>query len=114
MRRGIIDIGIEKDDELVAACITDGNKIVFMASHEGMAVRFEEADVRPMGRPAYGVRGMNLEEKDYIVGMAGTDPASAQKPRAGKGTAPQSPAQPGPPPLFLLPNNPHSHRPPPT
>ena len=79
MSRGIIAIGIEKDDELVAARITNGNKIVFLASHEGMAVRFEEADVRPMGRPAFGVRGMNLEEKDYIVGMAVTDPPGAKK-----------------------------------
>jgi DNA gyrase subunit A len=77
--RGIIAIGIEKDDELVTARITDGNKIVFLASHDGMAVRFEEADVRSMGRPAYGVRGMDLHEKDYIVGMAVTDPAGAKK-----------------------------------
>jgi len=79
MSRGIIAIGIEKHDELVAARVTDGNRIVFLASHEGMAIRFEEADVRPMGRPAYGVRGMHLEEKDYIVGMALTDPPGAKK-----------------------------------
>jgi len=70
MSRGIIAIGIEKDDELVAARLTDGKQIVFLASHEGQAIRFEEDDVRPMGRPAYGVRGMDLEKKDYIVGMA--------------------------------------------
>ncbi len=72
MSRGIIAIGIEKDDELVAAQSTDGQQIVFLASHDGMAIRFDEEDVRPMGRPAYGVRGMNLGEKDYIVGMAMT------------------------------------------
>jgi DNA gyrase subunit A len=77
--RGIIAIGVEKDDELVTARITDGNKVVFLASHDGMAIRFEEADVRSMGRPAYGVRGMDLHEKDYIVGMAVTDPADAKK-----------------------------------
>jgi len=77
--RGIIAIGVEKDDELVTARITGGNKIVFLASHDGMAIRFEEADVRSMGRPAYGVRGMDLHEKDYIVGMAVTDPAGAKK-----------------------------------
>jgi DNA gyrase subunit A len=77
--RGIIAIGIEKNDELVTARITDGNKIVFLASHDGMAIRFEEADVRSMGRPAYGVRGMDLHEKDYIVGMAVTDPAGTKK-----------------------------------
>jgi DNA gyrase subunit A len=79
MSRGIIAIGIEKDDELVAASLTDGSQIVFLASHEGMAIRFDEADVRPMGRPAYGVRGMDLDKGDYIVGMAVT---SAQMPRA--------------------------------
>src|SRR3954470_6856396 len=79
MSRGIIAIGIEKNDEPVTARITDGNKIVFLASHDGMAIRFEEADVRPMGRPAYGVRGMDLHDKDYIVGMAVTDPPAAKK-----------------------------------
>src|SRR5262249_27346838 len=72
MSRGIIAIGIEKDDELVAASLTDGHQIVFLASHEGMAIRFVEEDVRPMGRPAYGVRGMDLDKEDYIVGMAVT------------------------------------------
>jgi DNA gyrase subunit A len=72
MSRGIIAIGIEKDDELVAARLTDGNQIVFLASHEGMAIRFDEEGVRPMGRPAYGVRGMDLDKGDYIVGMAVT------------------------------------------
>jgi DNA gyrase subunit A len=70
MARGIIAIGIDKDDELVAAQLTDSNQIVFLASHEGLAIRFDEADVRVMGRPAYGVRGMDIGEKDYIVGMA--------------------------------------------
>jgi len=72
MSRGIIAIGIDKEDELVAARLTDGKQIVFLASHEGMAIRFDEEDVRPMGRPAYGVRGMDLEKDDYIVGMAVT------------------------------------------
>ena len=72
MSRGIIAIGIEKEDELVAASCTDGNQIVFLASHDGQAIRFDEEDVRPMGRPAYGVRGMHLERGDYIVGMAVT------------------------------------------
>ncbi len=74
MSRGIIAIGIEKDDELVAAALTDGHQIVFLASHEGMAIRFDESDVRPMGRPAFGVRGMDLDKGDYIVGMAVTSP----------------------------------------
>jgi DNA gyrase subunit A len=69
---GIIAINIEKGDELVAARLTDGVQIVFLASHDGQAIRFEETDVRSMGRNATGVRGMNLGEKDYIVGMATT------------------------------------------
>jgi DNA gyrase subunit A len=69
---GIIAINIEKGDELVAARLTDGVQIIFLASHDGQAIRFEETAVRSMGRNATGVRGMNLGEKDYIVGMATT------------------------------------------
>ena len=72
MARGIIAIGIDDDDELVAVRITDGNQIVFLATHDGMAIRFEEGDVRSMGRPAYGVRGIDLGKNDYVVGMAVT------------------------------------------
>ena len=72
MSRGIIAIGIDQGDELVGVTLTDGNQIIFLASHDGQAIRFDESDVRSMGRPAYGVRGMNLDEKDYIVGMATT------------------------------------------
>jgi DNA gyrase subunit A len=70
MARGIIAIGIDKEDELVAARCTDGNQIVFLATHDGLAIRFDEANVRAMGRPAYGVRGMDLKRGDYVVGMA--------------------------------------------
>ncbi len=69
---GINAIGIEKEDELVAASCTDGSQIVFLATHDGKAIRFDENDVRPMGRQAYGVRGMRLRKGDYIVGMAVT------------------------------------------
>ena len=80
MSRGIIAIGIDKDDELVGVTLTDGSQIIFLASHDGQAIRFDESDVRDMGRPAYGVRGMKLDEKDYIVGMATTpkDPKKAE------------------------------------
>jgi DNA gyrase subunit A len=81
MSRGIIAIGIDKDDELVGTTLTDGNQIVFLASHDGQAIRFDENDVRSMGRPAYGVRGMNLDKGDYIVGMA-TTPKDAKKAEA--------------------------------
>ena len=72
MARGIIAIGIENDDELIGACRTDGNQIIFLATHEGMAIRFDENDVRSMGRPAYGVRGIDLVKGDYLVGLAAT------------------------------------------
>jgi len=78
MSRGIIAIGIEKNDELVGVTLTDGNQIVFLASHDGQAIRFDEEDVRSMGRPAFGVRGMKLDEGDYIVGMA-TTPKDVKK-----------------------------------
>ena len=78
MQRGIIAINIEQGDELVAASLTDGNQIVFLASHDGQAIRFDENDVRSMGRNATGVRGMNLAEKDYIVGMATTTKPEAK------------------------------------
>jgi len=90
MSRGIIAINIEEGNELVAASLTDGNQIIFLASHEGQAVRFEEDDVRPMGRNATGVRGMNLADKDYIVGMATTP-----KPGASGGAAPAAKSEAG-------------------
>jgi len=67
--RGIIAIGLEEGDELLGARLTSGTDYIFLASHDGMACRFAESDVRPMGRPAFGVRGMELEEGDYLVGM---------------------------------------------
>jgi DNA gyrase subunit A len=70
MARGIIAIGIDKEDELVAASITDGSQLVFLATHLGQAIRFDECDVRSMGRPAYGVRGIDLAKDDYVVGVA--------------------------------------------
>ena len=72
MARGIIAIGIDKDDELVAARITDGSQLIFLATHLGMAIRFDECDVRSMGRPAYGVRGIDLAKSDFVVGVAVT------------------------------------------
>ncbi len=72
MARGIIAIGIEPDDELIGVRKTDGNQIVFLATHDGMAIRFPETDVRSMGRPAFGVRGIDLGKSDYVVGLAAT------------------------------------------
>jgi DNA gyrase subunit A len=81
MSRGIIAISIDKGDELVAASLTDGEQIIFLASHDGQAIRFDENDVRSMGRNATGVRGMRLDDKDYIVGMA-TTPKDVKKAEA--------------------------------
>ena len=69
MSRGIIAMGIEKGDELIAAMLSSGREVVFLASQEGMAIRFPESDVRDMGRVAQGVRGMALGKEDCIVGM---------------------------------------------
>ena len=85
---GINAIGIEDGDELVAARITNGNQIVFIASHEGMAVRFDESHVRPMGRAAYGVWGIDLDEKDYVVGMATTTKPGTAPVGMGAGDSP--------------------------
>jgi len=75
---GINAISIEQGDELVSARITNGIQIIFIASHEGMAVRFDESHVRPMGRAAYGVWGIDLEKGDYVVGMATTPKPGAE------------------------------------
>jgi DNA gyrase subunit A len=72
MARGIIAIGIDKDDELITARITDGQQVIFLATHDGMAIRFNEQDLRPMGRPAFGNRGITLKKDDYVIGAAVT------------------------------------------
>jgi DNA gyrase subunit A len=83
MSRGIIAIGVDTDDELIGVRLTDGNQVVFLATHEGMAIRFDENDVRSMGRPAYGVRGIDLGKKDYVVGVAVTP---KERRKDGEGT----------------------------
>ena len=72
MSRGIIAINIEKDDELITARVTDGQQVIFIATHDGMAIRFNEQDLRPMGRPATGNRGISLRKGDYVIGAAVT------------------------------------------
>lgn len=67
MSRGIIAIGLDEGDDLLAARLTNGQNFIFLASHEGMAIRFKEDEVRAMGRPARGVRAMDLDENDYVV-----------------------------------------------
>ena len=66
---GIIAMGVEDGDSVIAAQMTDGNGEVFIATRYGMAIRFPETDVRPMGRSAYGVRGISLRGDDFVVSM---------------------------------------------
>jgi len=67
---GIIAMQIEDGDELIAVKLTSGRDNIFLASHEGMAIRFPESDVRAWVRTAYGVNAMDLRTRaDYIVGM---------------------------------------------
>ncbi len=66
---GIIAIGIDKGDQLIDAALTDGQSEIVLATRQGMAIRFHEEKVRDMGRGAYGVRGITLEDKDYVIGM---------------------------------------------
>ncbi len=67
--RGILAMKIEEGDVLIGATLTSGRDTIFLASHEGMAIRFPESDVRDMGRAAYGVNAMDLDKGDYIIGM---------------------------------------------
>jgi len=71
---GIIAITLDGKDELIGAKLTDGKKMIFLASHEGQAILFRETEVRPMGRGAGGVNGMDLDEEDYVVSMDAVQP----------------------------------------
>jgi DNA gyrase subunit A len=64
---GIIALGIDDGDELIAARITAGRSHVLLSTARGMAIRFEESDVRPLGRGAYGVKGITLDPGDAVV-----------------------------------------------
>ena len=68
-RAGIIAINLDDDDELIAASRTTGTQQILIATRNGKSVRFEETDVRPMGRNAMGVRGVSLVDDDRVVGM---------------------------------------------
>jgi DNA gyrase subunit A len=67
---GIIAIGIEPGDALIEVRLTSGQDQVVLITREGMSIRFSEEDVRAMGRPAAGVRGINLEKSDAVVALA--------------------------------------------
>ena len=66
---GIIAMGVEDGDAVIAAQVSDGKGEIFIGTRDGMSIRFAESDVRPMGRTAYGVRGISLREGDAVVAM---------------------------------------------
>ena len=72
---GINAIEIKEDDALIEAKLTNGNNEIILAVQSGKAIRFNEQDVRPMGRGAAGVRGIRVQTKDTVVGMVCIDPA---------------------------------------
>lgn len=69
MKRGIIAVSLDEDDYLIGVARTDGQHDVMLFSDSGKAVRFDENDVRPMGRNARGVRGMSLEEGQSVIAL---------------------------------------------
>jgi DNA gyrase subunit A len=70
---GIIAIGIEQGDNLIEVKLTSGTSEAVLITREGMSIRFEESDVRSMGRPATGVRGISLDKEDVVVALAVVD-----------------------------------------
>ncbi len=73
---GIIAIGLTEDDDLISVTLTSGEEEIMLSTAKGMAIRFHEQDVRPMGRTAQGVRGIRLEEEDHVVSMDKVDPSA--------------------------------------
>ncbi len=74
-KSGLAAIVLEEDDELINVALTDGKQDVLLSTCHGMCIRFNETDVRPLGRVSHGVRGIRLSEGDYVIGMgiAGED-----------------------------------------
>jgi len=68
-KAGIIAVDLDEGDFLIGAALTDGKHDVMLFSDSGKAVRFDENDVRPMGRTARGVRGMNLDESQQVIAL---------------------------------------------
>jgi DNA gyrase subunit A len=66
---GINAINIDEGDELLDVVLTDGTKRIFIATNNGLAIRFDESDVRPMGRATRGVRGVDLRPDDFVVAL---------------------------------------------
>jgi DNA gyrase subunit A len=74
---GIIAMGVEEEDGVIAVRISDGSTELLLATRNGMAVRFHESDVRPMGRTAFGVRGITLRDDDEVVAMEVVRPGTS-------------------------------------
>ncbi len=77
--QGINAINIDPGDELLEVIRTDGNSQIFVATHDGMAVRFNESDVRPTGRATRGVKGVNLRKDDYVVSVCAVSKEGTEK-----------------------------------
>jgi DNA gyrase subunit A len=76
---GINAINIDDGDELLDVVLTDGKKRIFIATHNGLAIRFDEDDVRPMGRATRGVRGIDLRKDDYVVSLCAVSPDDSER-----------------------------------
>jgi DNA gyrase subunit A len=76
---GINAINIDDGDELLDVVLTDGTKRIFIATHNGLAIRFNEEDVRPMGRATRGVRGINLRQDDYVVSLCAVSAEDSER-----------------------------------
>jgi DNA gyrase subunit A len=74
---GIIALSVEEDDQLIDAVLTSGKDEILLGTEGGMAIHFSEEDVRPMGRTAYGVKGIELEEGDAVVSLEVVRPGGA-------------------------------------
>ena len=73
---GVIAITVRDGDELLEAVMTNGNSEILLAGRNGRCCRFDEADARPLGRTASGVRGINIDEDDEVIGMITYDPTA--------------------------------------
>ena len=71
---GVNAVNLREGDELVEALLTNGNEEIFIAAREGRCCRFDESDARPMGRNSTGVRGINIEDDDEVIGAINYDP----------------------------------------
>jgi DNA gyrase subunit A len=69
-RGGLLAVSLRENDELIDVRLTDGEKDIILVTREGMSIRFRESDVRPLGRVSQGVKGITLEDGDYVVAMA--------------------------------------------